>query len=148
MTIGCVGSPTALIFEPRRKTSAETLVGPPPCVGGSIPTMVVLGWIVTVTPGCTNTRPLMYTGQAFDHVWVDVTLPAIVTRPGVPPVPQATVLPWPWQSGKSVGLWVSCASMMTTSEMPSEPLASRSPQLSVPCPPQSAPDGPLPTAWI
>src|SRR5262249_19040676 len=62
--MGDAGVPTALSLEPRRKISAETLVGPPfPGLGGFFPTTSAPGSMVIVTPLATKVSPSMSTRQ-------------------------------------------------------------------------------------
>src|SRR5882724_11825434 len=121
MRMGSVGVPGALIFEPRRKMSAEVLS---PVLGGSTPTTRAPGFMVIVTLGWTKTRPLMFTRQPLGQIWFWLRLPWRVVEPVhvmpspaalVPPGPaQVMLAPGPVQIGKRVGLPARKLSRMTT----------------------------------
>src|SRR5262245_3624054 len=154
--MGWAAVPGALIFEPRRKISAETLVGPPPPgVGGFLPTTSASGSIVTVTPGWTKTRPSMSTRQPASHSWFVVMLPDTVTRlvQLSPPGPEPALgwqglAPVPVQRAKRVGLPFRLAWRTTASSTPSPGIAGLTlPHDALPVPLQSAGFGTNSALW-
>src|SRR5262249_22091409 len=110
--MGCAGVATALILEPRRKISAETVVGPPfPGAGGVLPPTSAPGSIVIVTPLATKTSPSMSTRQPAIQCSFAPIVPLLLARvvqlspPGpLPAFAVHGVCPSPVHRLKSVGL--------------------------------------------
>src|SRR5262249_34014949 len=160
MRIGEPDVPAALIFEPRRKISADTLVGPPvPALGGFLPTTRAPGWIVTVMFGCTKVRPSTSTRQPVSQIWFEPIVPLTVARvvqlsppDPLPAFGAQIVVPEPWHSPKSVGLPARNDCSDTTSAPVTFPGGSFAclltwPHDALPAPPQSAALGAKTAFW-
>src|SRR5262249_47747529 len=118
--MGCSAVPAALILEPRRKTSADTLSGESG-LGGFLPTTSAPGWIVTVTPGWTTAKPSTSTRHPVVQTWLMFRFPVTVVRvvqlspPGPEPGFETHGIPdSPSHRPTSVGFPTRCASNSTT----------------------------------